>query len=488
MKKNPNVPPLTSNSNFSYRTASVFEQEVLAAPSETGLSQECLTMLNSLPIGVYRVAPNGEIIHVNTTFATMLGYDTPEEILNRGRVQLFFADLNDWKKQNLVLEETKKVHAYEVEFRTKNGHRLWLRNIARPYYDQNGDFLYIDGTIEDITAQKDSEARILSSENCYRELYDESKNQAKEINLMLTIHKTLFAELNVKKIFRLGVEAISRSFGYRYVSLYLVRGNSLFLECQVGYEKIPVEISFKQGVIGRVARTGRGVAIANPSKDMDYLTFAPDITAELCVPLISDGKVIGVLNVENDSDKPIPKNDLTMCGIVGEYIVVASERARLYQEAKRIENQLYGIMDESADGIFLVDEHGVIIEWNYGQEKVTGLSRDLAVGKKIWEVPELMNIQSGGRYQNFEGDAFSENVLKETLVTDLSRLDEDIETAYTFDLHFETDTKEKKYFQVVYTPTEVATGITVLTCYVRDLSDAYLQHDLPVANADFLFN
>ncbi|HDD24700.1 MAG TPA: PAS domain S-box protein [Chloroflexi bacterium] len=44
------------------------------------------------------------------------------------------------------------------------------------------------------------------------------------------------------------------------------------------------------------------------------------------------------------------------------------------------------LVEQSTDGILLTDERGAIIEWNRGQEEITGLSRDEVLGHSLWDV------------------------------------------------------------------------------------------------------
>lgn len=55
-------------------------------------------------------------------------------------------------------------------------------------------------------------------------------------------------------------------------------------------------------------------------------------------------------------------------------------------EKSEAEEKLRSIAEKSSDGISLVDEHGMIIEWNRGKEEITGLTRGQVLGKPIWEV------------------------------------------------------------------------------------------------------
>ena len=50
------------------------------------------------------------------------------------------------------------------------------------------------------------------------------------------------------------------------------------------------------------------------------------------------------------------------------------------------ENQTEIILDSIADGVFTVDKQWKITSFNRGAEKITGISRDEAVGRYCWDV------------------------------------------------------------------------------------------------------
>ena len=64
-------------------------------------------------------------------------------------------------------------------------------------------------------------------------------------------------------------------------------------------------------------------------------------------------------------------------------------RYRLLNELKekdRAAAKYQSIIMCSSDGIIIVSEEGRIIEWNKGQEQITGIRNEDVIGKLIWEV------------------------------------------------------------------------------------------------------
>jgi PAS domain S-box-containing protein len=67
-----------------------------------------------------------------------------------------------------------------------------------------------------------------------------------------------------------------------------------------------------------------------------------------------------------------------------------AEQRKSEAALKESEEKFRTIIEQSTDGVILIDEQGVIIEWNKAQEHLTRLPREQAVGKTFWEVQRLL--------------------------------------------------------------------------------------------------
>ena len=109
-----------------------------------------------------------------------------------------------------------------------------------------------------------------------------------------------------------------------------------------------------------------------------------------------EGKIQGLLTVNGAGLSP---RDIPAVEAFANHTAIALENARLFaqaqaqvserrqtEEALRASEQKYrGIVQKSTDGIVLVNEQGMVIEWNEGQERITGLNRDQVMGRPIWD-------------------------------------------------------------------------------------------------------
>jgi PAS domain S-box-containing protein len=63
-----------------------------------------------------------------------------------------------------------------------------------------------------------------------------------------------------------------------------------------------------------------------------------------------------------------------------------SQRDATLEALRESEGKLRSIIEQSADGILLADEQGVVVEWNRAQEQTTSLKRTEALGRPVWDV------------------------------------------------------------------------------------------------------
>ena len=61
----------------------------------------------------------------------------------------------------------------------------------------------------------------------------------------------------------------------------------------------PISVAFGQGIVGRVGKSGIAEIVSSTSKDPDYIGGDAIRGSEMTVPIMSDGKVIGIINSEH---------------------------------------------------------------------------------------------------------------------------------------------------------------------------------------------
>ncbi len=90
-----------------------------------------------------------------------------------------------------------------------------------------------------------------------------------------------------------------------------------------------------KGLTGWSAQHGRSVLLGDVSRDPRYLPVRQGIRSELCVPLILEGRVLGVVNIESDRLNAYNENDQRLLESVAALFSVAIQNAELLEEVQK---------------------------------------------------------------------------------------------------------------------------------------------------------
>lgn len=125
------------------------------------------TIFDQAPVGFFISLPEGRFLEVNTTFAKMMGYETPREILSTITSigdQLYA----DPAKRAAILEELLKdneIRSYELEIKKRSGEKLFVRMNIRSRFDDQLNKTVLEGTFEDITISRHEHENLVRTTN-----------------------------------------------------------------------------------------------------------------------------------------------------------------------------------------------------------------------------------------------------------------------------------------------------------------------------------
>jgi PAS domain S-box-containing protein len=117
------------------------------------------TLQENIPVGVYRTSHSGKIISVNSAASKMFGFDA-EEDLSSYQVTDFYKDPEKRRDFLSQLKTEGKLTDLEVEFRRKDGSLFWGSLSATQVTDEDGNFIFIDGVVQDISERKRAEEKL----------------------------------------------------------------------------------------------------------------------------------------------------------------------------------------------------------------------------------------------------------------------------------------------------------------------------------------
>jgi len=118
--------------------------------------------------GIFQTTRAGRYLSVNPSLARLYGYDSPESLVasitDIGR-QLY---VNPNRREELIaLVETggDRISGCESEVRRRDGSTIWIAETMQAVRDCRGEVQYYEGTVEDITTRRHTEAQLRHQAN-----------------------------------------------------------------------------------------------------------------------------------------------------------------------------------------------------------------------------------------------------------------------------------------------------------------------------------
>jgi PAS domain S-box-containing protein len=178
--------------------------------------------------GIFQTSPAGRFISCNPATSAILGYDDPEELIEKVtdiEHQLYV----DPQQRRLLFDmmmNREDVKNFEVEFYRKDGSRQWVIISVRPIFNKRGEIEYLDGIMLDIAERKRAEEQIRKSlkekEILLKEIHHRVKNNLQIISTLLDLQSDSFVEDQPRR-FLLECQNRIRSMAMIHEKLYEAR-------------------------------------------------------------------------------------------------------------------------------------------------------------------------------------------------------------------------------------------------------------------------
>jgi PAS domain S-box-containing protein len=178
--------------------------------------------------GIFQSTPSGRYLSVNPALARMYGYESPEELMGSVTdiAHEVYVDPDCREALTCLLERQGVVRGFEYEVYRKDGSTIWISESVRAVRNEQGEILYYEGTIEDITERRRAEeerkrlaAMIESSNDAIMSLtegrisfwnpaaeklfgYSSEEILGKPVNILVPSHLQGEVERNVENIIR----------------------------------------------------------------------------------------------------------------------------------------------------------------------------------------------------------------------------------------------------------------------------------------------
>jgi len=112
--------------------------------------------------GIFQTTPEGKMIGANPALAKIYGYESAEDLIdNMADVEhQLYVHPESRKEFRRLLQEDGFLSKFEAEIYRRDGSIIWISERARAVKDPHGKLLYYEGSVIDITEQKQQEQKL----------------------------------------------------------------------------------------------------------------------------------------------------------------------------------------------------------------------------------------------------------------------------------------------------------------------------------------
>ncbi len=219
--------------------------------------------------------------------------------------------------------------------------------------------------------------------------------QNRRLSTLNAIASTVSQSLNLDETLNDTLDKVINLTGVDAAAIYLAKGDHLFLKAHHNFPTQMVEganeLKIGEGLSGRVAASGQAIVVqekvSQDARLKNEIVRQQGFESYACVPLLSKGKVVGVLPMATYRRREFSAGEIELLGAVGHQIGVAIENAQLHSQVQQQANYLNTLIESSGNAIITAADNGTILSWNHAAENIYGWSREEAVGQSLPMVP-----------------------------------------------------------------------------------------------------
>ena len=183
---------------------------------------------------------------------------------------------------------------------------------------------------------------------------------AEVLATLAEIGEEVNASLDLDEVLAKTAALIKRHIDYEIFGVLMLEGDGRYLKHRfaIGYPRDLAEnlrIPVGQGITGTAAATGHSVRVSDTSKDSRYINAIDSVRSELAVPLMMQGKCVGVLDIQSRHIDYFTRDQQNILTLLASRLAVAIENARLFQRVRAQADTLLLLNEVSRETSSILD-------------------------------------------------------------------------------------------------------------------------------------
>jgi len=183
---------------------------------------------------------------------------------------------------------------------------------------------------------------------------------AEVLATLAEIGEEVNASLDLDEVLAKTAALIKRHIDYEIFGVLMLEGDGSYLKHRfaIGYPRDLADnlrIPVGQGITGTAAATGHSVRVSDTSKDSRYINAIDSVRSELAVPLMMQGKCVGVLDIQSRHIDYFTRDQQNILTLLASRLAVAIENARLFQRVRAQADTLLLLNEVSRETSSILD-------------------------------------------------------------------------------------------------------------------------------------
>jgi len=182
-------------------------------------------------------------------------------------------------------------------------------------------------------------------------LVDDLRRQVTALQLFNELNRSITTKLDLSLVLNTVVQSVTNLLGYDFSTIFL-RGRhdpGFVPMASSGYALEYLEdtpIGAEPGFIPEVIRTGMPIVVEDTGDDARFASMPVPIGSSIVVPLVAEGRSVGALTADRRRRGEFSPAEVATLTALADQVSVAVENARLFDEVKRLNEELEGRVAE----------------------------------------------------------------------------------------------------------------------------------------------